>query len=139
MSKLAERMERMLESYPRNENRQLHKVTREAIAILLRESNQPTAGDRIVAHLNEYGPQQYGQIKDALNIPQATLTTALQTYTKLGKIATVRSKGKDGNVCRTLTYSTPAWDAAHSTMRADFASSWMRNPTLTMETEDVQD
>jgi len=142
------RLELVAQQYPNSKHRQLRNVIRETIVHITKmmpELERPKveyagAGRLIIEYLNENGPKLYGEIRDALpSIPNRTIQAAIRTAVQNGKINATHSRTKTGKIRASRTYSSAEWDAAATRMRADIASSWMRNPTLTMETEDVQD
>ena len=142
------RLELVAQQYPNAKHRQLRNVIRETIVHVTKmkpELERPKvepagAGRLIVDYLNEHGPKLYAEIRDGLpHIPNRTIQAAIRTGVKTGKISATHSRTKTGKMHASRTYSSAEWDAAATRMRADIASAWMRNPTLTMETEDVQD
>ena len=142
------RLELVAQQYPNKTHRQLRNVIRETIVHITKmmpELERPKveyagAGRKIIDYLNENGPKLYGEIRDALpSIPNRTIQAAIRTGIKTGKINATQSRTKTGKIRASRTYSSAEWDAAATRMRADIASSWLRNPVILEETAHVQD
>jgi hypothetical protein len=142
------RLELVAQQYPNAKHRQLRNVIRETIVHVTKmkpELERPKveyagAGRLIVDYLNENGPKLYAEIRDGLpHIPNRTIQAAIRTGVQTGKINATQSRTKHGKIRASRTYSSAEWDAGATRMRADFASSWMRNPVILEETAHVQD
>jgi len=140
------RLELVAQQYPNATHRQLRNVIRETIVYITKMQPELTrpkveyagAGRKILDYLEENGPKQFAEIRDALpEIPARTIQAAIRVGVDAGKINATHSRTKTGKMHASRTYSSADWDAAALQMRSDIASSWMRNPVL-QESENVQ-